>query len=405
MTKKLLLILIIFKAFEMHAECRKDTVNYYSFGADSTQKYIMSRQINNFNAGNQIQSEIIQLWDNALWNNYSMVEYTYSGSKNTVIIEKEWKNNGQIWANTDKTLYTYDNDGNKTEMVYQNWDVNSNDWLNKIKVLYTYDMNRNNLTTTWLQWNYNVWENRDKTAGLFTSNLLTELQHYEWTKDSAKWLNKNKNEYTYNNNKQLAEDLYSGKNISNMWVYRTKTVYSYNTINLLAEETTQNWNGTNWINATQYSISYNISAQKTSTFYKFWNSTNNIWDNDSKTTYDYFGGDLIASDEYFTWDNVAKKYSTHRRSEYLCANLTAIHSFQNKQHVSIAPNPCINSNVISVTVENTSPYTLSDMTGKLIAEGIFNSGENSLVLNERLSDGVYFLNINQANYKLIYHPL
>jgi hypothetical protein len=112
---------------------------------------------------------------------------------------------------------------------------------------------------------------------------------------------------------------------------------------------------------------------------------------------------LMAIDNYFTWNSSASRYLNHTRQEYRCAFSVGINSLLGKRQVSIYPNPS-NDIHINVNVGETASFVLFDHMGKSISNGIFHNGDNLLVLPETLSHGVYFLRINDTNYKLLYHP-
>lgn len=403
MIKKLLLILIVCKAFGLNAECRKDTVYLYNIGTDPTQKILLSRSINNYNGANLIISETIHLWDNMDWNNSTLKEYSYDGNNNNnSIIKKTWRNIDSTWVNNNKTVYTYDNAKNITELLDQTWSAGINDWVNNIKILYTYDANNRNISTSSLKWNNNAWDNKDRTERVYSPELTLE-SGFVWNKDSVKWINNSKKEYTYNGNKQLIEKTSSGKNQFNAWVYQTKNTYTYYSgNNLLKDDIRQNWSINTWVNLQKLSYAYNGSNLQTEINSQYWNSGNANWDNDSKTTFEYKpNGDMTAMDDYFSWSSSTGKYAIRRRQEFRCAFSVGLSSPAKPEAVSIYPNPS-NTAQINVNIETPAPFVLFDMMGQLISEGIFDRGHNILALNEQLSNGIYLLQIDNTIYKLVY---
>ena len=69
----------------------------------------------------------------------------------------------------------------------------------------------------------------------------------------------------------------------------------------------------------------------------------------------------------------------------------------NAQVISIYPNP--SSSVLNITLNSSSPYYITDMTGRAVRSGVLS--ENTSIDISGLTNGTYVLNINEADAKYV----
>jgi hypothetical protein len=163
------------------------------------------------------------------------------------------------------------------------------------------------------------------------------------------------------------------------------------------------WNYLNhtWENYYKKSNEYNNSNKLTFNLIQLWNINNNAWLNNYQYTYEYAPiGDLIAKDSYNSWDTLGLYFKSHRREEYICAQLVNSQDIRKSNDIQIYPNP-INSNFLKVMLQDKSNFEFVNLSGQILIKGVFNEGNNTLALNQNITNGFYFLKIDGKSFKVV----
>jgi hypothetical protein len=225
----------------------------YSFWDSTSLSYKKYYRTTNSLFGNNATSQsLTQLWDEVVskWENYEKGIYTYTTNPMLAssILYQSWQTSNVSWVNSRLYNYTYDANGNTTNILTKDWKAGA--WVNSSQYTYTYNIN--NLMITFLQeiWDAstNNWINYNLINYAYTTfNKLSLDSGQKWNKPSSSWINNYKSLYTYDANNFLIK-----------WNYNTwdTTVHNYlqsqqfqyindatgNTIETL----TLNFNGSIW---------------------------------------------------------------------------------------------------------------------------------------------------------------
>lgn len=125
------------------------------------------------------------------------------------------------------------------------------------------------------------------------------------------------------------------------------------------------------------------------------------WDSVQRNTFEYnSSGDVIAQDEFYSFNNTSFRYTNRNRSENSCRVLNVgIGEVSSNITFSIYPNP-VSSGIVHLTTVEESDYTFSDLTGKQLQSGSLTGGENQIQLPS-IAAGVYIMKVGHQTQKLI----
>ena len=135
---------------------------------------------------------------------------------------------------------------------------------------------------------------------------------------------------------------------------------------------------------------YDANNNQTENLSQAWNSSSNAWENSNKKTYEYNGNnDLIAQDEYYSWNNTALYYASHYRDEihYLCLT-TGINEHGKKHPFTAFPIPAFDE----ITVQTTERiyFTIYDLSGRVAVKSFIVHGSKKVPVAD-LKAGIYLL--------------
>ncbi len=170
--------------------------------------------LSTYDANNLLTLFIQQMWDNGAYADFTRTTYTYDANNHMSVAISEMFLG--FWMNSSKENYTWDANGNNTEILTESWDMMTNSWVNQMKEMMSYGTN--NLLTEMImqEWDGAAWRNLMKILHHYTNSLLTLSQTYQW--DGSSWAND------------------------------TKTIHTYDAQNNLIESLNQTWDGNNWVN-------------------------------------------------------------------------------------------------------------------------------------------------------------
>jgi hypothetical protein len=246
-----------------------------------------------------------QMWIDNDWLNMAYTEFFYnSNGLLTNDISKSWSDNA--WVNNMKTSYTYE--GNlKMSAESENWENET--WVPYIKSQWTYNEN-NRVTNIFDQlWMNDQWVNISQTTYTFDGDNCIELLMQDWVNDA--WETTHKTTYEYdgegNNTVSISETLIMGISIKSKeistysqglrtfvlrqnlsgtdWVDASRATYSYNANGLEIEFVGEEWTGAEWVYTMQGLYAYDANGNNTEVLTKNWNGSE--WVNFMKLTYNY----------------------------------------------------------------------------------------------------------------------
>lgn len=102
-----------------------------------------SKAVYSYNTAYQISTMTFYTWSNNTWQLSSRMIYTYTtfGEYNT-IISQIWSSTTSSYSDSSLISYTYNSADQCTQILYQIWQNST--WQNQMKQTYTYDVNGNN---------------------------------------------------------------------------------------------------------------------------------------------------------------------------------------------------------------------------------------------------------------------
>ena len=200
--------------------------------------------IKTYNAGNYVQLEVVQYWNESL----------------------------SQWYDASQTIYTYDGSNNLIEEKAQTYNPITMGYLNNYRVLNGYS--GNNLTTETRQtWNIgtNTWLNIEKNDYTYSGNLPTLKISSTWDTPSMSWIPNERDTPTYSGNlvTNVKVDKYNG----GVWEDYERIAFTYNGQGLETEYLSEIWNGAAWVNEYKDTSIYDANGNRLEFIEAVWNGT------------------------------------------------------------------------------------------------------------------------------------
>ena len=157
------------------------------------------RRVRTYSAGNRLTSSSEFIWSGSAWVPLSLTNYDYN-QQGQLIQEMEYVliDNNQVGS--ERRLYGYDSNGNRTEQLIQTW---SGEWDNQTQYLYTYNENNQLTEEVIRRYQDGAWVN--ETRFLYTysftveeSNLLLPVFFYEFNGETDVNALANNQEFSWN---------------------------------------------------------------------------------------------------------------------------------------------------------------------------------------------------------------
>jgi hypothetical protein len=229
-----------------------------------------------YNSNGQLTNDLNHGWEDNTWIINTRTTYTYENNLQAVMITENWEND--TWVPYMKSQWTYNENGRVTSILDQN-SVN-NEWVNSSQTTYTYS--GNNCTELLMQdWVNETWETthrttyeydgegnnivsisetfimgisiKSKTINTFENGLkVTELNQ---SLEGTEWVDVSKSTYTYNESRQQTQFV-SEQWTGAEWMYTINGLYTYDGNGNNTEILTQIWQNDAWVNFMKVTINY-----------------------------------------------------------------------------------------------------------------------------------------------------
>jgi subtilisin-like proprotein convertase family protein len=102
-----------------------------------------------YDAMNNLIYKESKVWSGSEFENDSRTTYVYDGNNRDYYIIERWDDDDQIWVNSQKWIYYYDESNIRDKILVKNWDEETYAWINGTQIFYTYDEETNNLIVSW----------------------------------------------------------------------------------------------------------------------------------------------------------------------------------------------------------------------------------------------------------------
>lgn len=436
MKKLIILTLLSSGFFYAWAECRKDTIYYYSFSLYDIEKYNDARTINSFDANNNLIENLGQTWNSTSlnWENSSKKNYGYDANNRPINqIDCKWTSNN--WVNQKKITRNYDANGNKIDELNQNWNLTLLSWENVLKTEWTYTNNKL-MQEVAFEWNKtnNAWLAILKLSYTYDNNgNNTILLREGWIKTKNKWGSSSKYSNSYSDNNLMVK-LYQLADSFGNFYDRQKFVFTYDNSNNVQDQTSYFGTGTLAIsgkylyqydgqnNRTQqvfqrYLIAsskfensekliylFNSRNVKIAEYFQKWDEAKAAWLLNSRDSFEYnLDNDLASIDHQYNYSYAYNTYASHTREEYICTFIegsVAIKPILTLNHFKIYPNPA-NANFITIETSKNGDYSLTELNGRILKKGFLLKGENKIELPISITNGIYFIKVDDNFQKII----
>jgi hypothetical protein len=232
------------------------------------------RIISSYNNG-IIGSELIQVYDNTDWVNYSLKVFNYNNDQLFEELEKYWNDKTQSWENNYRKLYSYNEQGNVNNVLHQyifnDTYVNSSReiykysfdgkllekevqqfeeaWTNFLKYQYYYNRNELIMEENLTYWNGSAWDKVDFIVKYSYDNENRLVNKVKSRTDGSKNINLIREDFVYGSNSRLDEHMISewaqGRN---KWFRTNRAVYESSLNGYIASVLNQNKNRNTWDN-------------------------------------------------------------------------------------------------------------------------------------------------------------
>ena len=275
----------------------QETYTFYSWDI-VTQNWSIDpylQDIYTYDLNGNLTEILSQIWDGTIWVNNWQDLYTYDSNENLI----EWSSqtwNGTVWVNYLRNLSTYDSNGFLTEILSQIWDGTI--WVNNWQDLYTYDTNGFITESLWQNWDGTIFVNSFRFLITYDSNgYLIERILQIW--DGTVWVNSWLALYINDSNGMLIErivQIWDGT----VWVNDWLGLYTYDSNGIWTELSWQIWDGTVWVNDGRYLYTYDSNGNQTEWLSLTWDGT--VWVNYSQLLFTYDTNGNLIEDLYQTWD-------------------------------------------------------------------------------------------------------
>jgi len=209
-----------------------------------------------------------------------------------------------------------------------------------------------------------------------------------------------KYEYQYDNNGVATSETCSHWDSSNnVWIENSKCEYQYDNANNRTWITLYWDSGSNvWVESKKIEYQY-INANNQTWITYYWDSGNNAWVANKKYEYQYDSNNNQTLETYYIWDNTWTEISTAQYNySYSSITVNDISQVNSGQPTIVFPNPA--TNYITVKGITGSLITVSDLSGKTIYKQPM-AGENGNIDVSSWASGVYIISVEKGNNRTV----
>ena len=277
------LIVVLF-SFSAFSQITPDTTFSKQWDSETQSWKAYTRTITTYK-NHLINSELVQVFKDKKWVNYSFKGYYYNNGMLIEEVEQYWNDSKLKWVDNFRMLYTYDENGNLIKLLQQNFydgkfvstrkekmDYYPNGelkekiiqkvtedqaWTNFLRYKYYYNADDLLIEENLTYWDGNDWDNNSYiTSYTYDSNgNLTEKTKVYCRKNKKE--NNTKEEFIYGKDNQLQE--YAIYNWSKKhWTKRNRIIYSANEVSRTV--LCQVWTKNEWKNYTSTKLGNNSKA-------------------------------------------------------------------------------------------------------------------------------------------------
>ena len=269
------------------------------------------KYVYNYNAsGTQTLYEYYSSCVNGVWNGSVRNVYDFDAAGNKVLEEKYSGMTDGAWKGSSRYTAVF-NAGKEIEHINYKWIAASKSWQENIKYAKTYDGENLTDDASYI-WN-NGWVGNARTTKTYTGSLVASEIVWQWDNTNAVWTNKSKTETQYMGSliTLQTKSVWGGTE----WINLSQLTNTYQS-NLLAESYTRSWKEGAWQDSLRTINTYDEKKINTLSVSAAWNGAEWI-STDSTTrevTYTTISGkDYVQEDITMTWTSKTNQWTGVKR--------------------------------------------------------------------------------------------
>lgn len=358
-----------------------------------------SRNLYTYDANRNRLSDITQTWTGSSWDNQFKTDFTYNAA-NRKLSETLSGWNGSGWYIMYEFNYNYDANGFIAEELYRE-DMGSG-LQNVYRYQYTNDVNGNVLIDLEQDWVLGAWVNFTRFNRTFASNNLeAETILQKWT--SGAWVNESKLEYTYIPGTYNFITYTSYTWAGGIWDTASRQYFTY-VSNKLVQDSNYLYTTGVPVEFAKTTYTHDANGNPDEVTFFEWNTATNVWDNKSRTDYDY---NLDYNNQTrllrYGWTGAAWQLDAETFYYYETYNAPlAVDETKNGVTLKAYPNPANNVLNIDFNTVNYADNTISiiDLSGREVLQQTASSaiGDHYLQLDvQTLAPGMYIAQLSHGN--------
>ncbi len=216
------------------------------------------------------------------------------------------------YSYTEKTNYIYENSKHVSSIRYRK---EGDDLLFSWKEEYDYDRGNTPEKRILYYWNESgqIWENTWKTEYGWNENNLTQIVKYSWSENKG-WMIDSKTEIDYSNGNPANEYSYYWSEIENLWINSYWTEFEFDN-NVLSEQISYNWNQENesWESDSKMVCEFNENQLLTGFIRYYWNPSQKNWIPFSLYTNAYGNNNELVESVSYDWNNTLEDWELYSK--------------------------------------------------------------------------------------------
>ncbi|HLO58151.1 MAG TPA: T9SS type A sorting domain-containing protein [Bacteroidales bacterium] len=328
------------------------------------------------------------------------------------------------WMPSSKLVFSYDENGRKTETMQFYWDTVAISWQQMIHTYHSYDANGNMTSEFRFALNpaTDKWDTVSNYTRLYINNAIYSWVYDSWDPANHEWYHAMKGEYDYNESgDEITYITFNWNAQASAWdsSYLCRMKMNSSGKDSTGEYFKWNTSGSNWESWYTYDYYYDENGNDTLIAYHNYGETEFIDHSEfdengfrtSLTTYKWIDGDWqeVARTEYipgtngktvlstwFSWDTSLDKWvPVFQDQNYYEGESTKNNNVVNSGLI-VFPNPASECIQIKLT-DSTTPaiFELYDLNGKRMLQQLVTSGYSIPV--SYLSHGLYLYQLHMGN--------
>jgi hypothetical protein len=342
--------------------------------------------------GQDIQSELLEIWVNGNWEKSRKKTNTYNLTLDlTNGLIEDWDSTANKWNNSVKQLYFLNPNGLNDSVLVQAYDTNLSIWINSVHLAYGYNNLNLETYTTFKYWENNKWrKSRKELKSYNINNLLDTLTTQSWDSTTTSWDSHYQSIFDYDTNGLISLRVNYNRNSASQWSFVGRTNYYYDNSNNLDSTLYERLINNIWTNSGRTSYYY-TGGTLSRIIHSQWDGWTMNWENYIQELHAKDSSRTSSQIIYQEWNN---SWVNSERTTKIYVSSTGLSESQSNFKVILYPNP--SSISINVQINNDligKEYTIFNQFGQNVLKGNLLSEINSVNIST-LPKGFYFLTIS-----------